>query len=48
MSAGSFNMEKDTIRQLTYEQILDIINRLPLKYKEVLILKFIETKIIRK
>ncbi|HEC93157.1 MAG TPA: RNA polymerase subunit sigma-70 [Candidatus Atribacteria bacterium] len=44
MSAGSFNVEKDTIRQLTYEQILDIINRLPLKYKEVLILKFIENK----
>jgi len=44
MSAGSFNVEKDTIRQLTYEQILDIINRLPLKYKEILILKFIENK----
>lgn len=41
---STYNVEKDTIRQLTYEQILSIINRLPLKYKEVLILKFIENK----
>ena len=41
---STYNVEKDTIRQLAYEQILDIINRLPLKYKEVLILKFIENK----
>lgn len=41
---STYNVEKDTIRQLTYEQILSIINRLPLKYKEILILKFIENK----
>lgn len=41
---STYNVEKDTIRQLTYEQIWSIINRLPLKYKEILILKFIENK----
>jgi len=38
------NIEKDIIQQSTYKQILNIINHLPLKYKEVLILKFVENK----
>jgi len=38
------NIEKDIIRQLTYKHILNIIDRLPFKYKEVLILKFAENK----
>ncbi len=38
------NIEKDAFQNLSYEKILEIINRLPLKYKEVLILKFMENK----
>ncbi|GAB4114900.1 MAG: RNA polymerase sigma factor [Candidatus Caldatribacteriota bacterium] len=38
------NIENDSIQNQTYEKILEIINHLPLKYKEVLILKFLENK----
>ena len=38
------NLENTNIQKLTYQQILKIINSLPLKYKEVLILKFFEDK----
>jgi len=38
------NIEKDIIQQSTYKQILNIIDSLPFKYKEVLILKFVENK----
>jgi len=38
------NIEKDAFQNLSYESILKIISRLPLKYKEVLILKFMENK----
>jgi len=38
------NIENVTIQNQTYEKILEIINHLPLKYKEVLILKFLENK----
>lgn len=38
------NLENTNIQKLTYQQILKIINSLPLKYKEILILKFFEDK----
>ena len=38
------NIEKSFIQHTTYQQILNIIKRLPIKYKEILILKFIENK----
>lgn len=41
---SSLNVEKANIQKLTHKQILEIINHLPLKYKEVLILKFVEDK----
>jgi len=42
--SSSVNIENTHIRKSMHEQILKIINHLPLKYKEVLILKFIEDK----
>lgn len=41
---ATLNLEQKNIQNLSYENILKIIERLPLKYKEVLILKFIEDK----
>lgn len=41
---ATLNIEQKNIQNLSYENILKIIERLPLKYKEVLILKFIEDK----
>ncbi|OFW47341.1 MAG: hypothetical protein A2163_05995 [Actinobacteria bacterium RBG_13_35_12] len=36
--------ENTSLQKLTYKHILKITNQLPLKYKEVLILKFVEGK----
>jgi RNA polymerase sigma-70 factor (ECF subfamily) len=41
---STLNVENTSLQKLTYKQILKIINRLPLKYKDVLILKFMEGK----
>jgi len=41
---SSLNLENTNIQKSTYQQILKIINSLPLKYKEILILKFFEDK----
>lgn len=41
---STLDLENTNLQKLTYKQILKIINRLPLKYKDVLILKFVEGK----
>ena len=41
---STLEVENTSLQKLTYKQILKIINQLPLKYKDVLILKFIEGK----
>lgn len=41
---STLDVENANIQKLSYEHILKIINRLPLKYKEILILKYIEDK----
>jgi RNA polymerase sigma-70 factor (ECF subfamily) len=41
---STLDVENTSLQKLTYKQILKIINRLPLKYKDVLILKFVEGK----
>lgn len=41
---STLDLENTSLQKLTYKQILKIINRLPLKYKDVLILKFVEGK----
>jgi len=41
---STLEAENRSLQKLTYKQILKIINQLPLKYKDVLILKFIEGK----
>lgn len=41
---STLDVESTSLHKLTYKQILKIINQLPLKYKDVLILKFIEEK----
>ena len=41
---STLEAENTSLQKLTYKQILKIINQLPLKYKDVLILKFIEGK----
>ena len=41
---STLDVENTNIQKLSYEHVLEIINRLPLKYKEILILKFIEDK----
>ena len=41
---STLDVENTSLQKLTYKQILKIINQLPLKYKDVLILKFIEGK----
>jgi len=41
---STLDVENTSLQKLTYKQILKIINRLSLKYKDVLILKFVEGK----
>jgi len=41
---STLDVENTSLQKLTYKQIIKIINRLPLKYKDVLILKFMEGK----
>ena len=41
---STLDVENTSLQKLTYKQILKIINQLPLKYKDVLILKFVEGK----
>ena len=41
---STLDVENSSLQKLTYKQILKIINQLPLKYKDVLILKFVEGK----
>lgn len=41
---STLDVEKANIQKFNYERILKIINQLPLKYKEVLVLKFVEGK----
>jgi len=41
---STLDVENTSLQKLTYKQILKIINQLPLKYKDVLILKFEEGK----
>ena len=41
---STLDVEDASLQKLTYKHILKIINQLPLKYKDVLILKFVEGK----
>ncbi len=41
---STLDVENASLQKLTYKHILKIINQLPLKYKDVLILKFVEGK----
>jgi len=41
---STLDVENTSLQKLTYKQILKTINQLPLKYKDVLILKFVEGK----
>lgn len=41
---SDFDMEKIIFQNLDYQNLLHIIDLLPLKYKEVLLLKFVEEK----
>lgn len=41
---STLDVENASLQKLTYKHILKIINLLPLKYKDVLILKFVEGK----
>jgi len=41
---STLDVENTSLQKLTYKQILKLINQLPLKYKDVLILKFVEGK----
>ena len=41
---STLDVENTSLQKLTYKQILKIINQMPLKYKDVLILKFMEGK----
>ncbi len=41
---SDFDMEKKIFQNLDYQNLLHIIDLLPLKYKEVLLLKFVEGK----
>lgn len=40
----TLDIEDTSLQKLSYKQIVKIINQLPLKYKDVLILKFMEGK----
>jgi len=41
---STLDVEDTSLQKLTYKQILKNINQLPVKYKDVLILKFVEGK----
>jgi len=41
---STLDVENTSLQKLTYKHILKIINQLPLKYKDALILKFVEGK----
>jgi len=41
---STLDVENTSLQKLTYKHLLKIINQLPLKYKDVLILKFVEGK----
>jgi len=41
---STLDIEDTNLQKLTYKQILTKINQLPVKYKDVLILKFVEEK----
>src|SRR5665648_337740 len=41
---STLEVEDTSLQKLTYKQILKNINQLPVKYKDVLILKFVEEK----
>lgn len=41
---SDFDLEKSLIQEMDYQHLLQMIHSLPLKYKEVLLLKFIEGK----
>ncbi len=41
---STLDIEDTSLQKLSYKQIVKIINQLPLKYKDVLILKFMEGK----
>jgi len=41
---STLDVEDESLQKLTYKHILKIINQMPLKYKDVLILKFVEGK----
>jgi len=41
---SDFNLEENFVQKIDYENLLWIIDLLPLKYKEVLLLKFLEGK----
>ena len=41
---STLDVENASLQKLTYKHILKIINQLPLKYRDVLILKFVEGK----
>jgi len=41
---STLDLEEASLQKQTYKHILKIINQLPLKYKDVLILKFVEGK----
>jgi len=41
---STLNVENTSLQKLTYKHILEKINQLPAKYKDVLILKFVEGK----
>ena len=44
ISESTLDVENTSLQKLTYKQVLKIINQLSLKYKDVLILKFVEGK----
>lgn len=41
---SDFNLEESLIQKIDYENLLSVIGTLPLKYRDVLLLKFIEDK----
>lgn len=41
---SDLNLENDVIQKIDYENLLNLINNLPLKYREVFLLRFVEGK----
>lgn len=41
---SDLNLENDVIQKIDYENLLNLINDLPLKYREVFLLRFVEGK----